>query len=226
MQGSGKGFPANTIIGETLSFVRKSLTGAEGGHDWFHTERVWKMAKHLREKEGRGDPLIIELAALLHDISDPKFNGGDQQRGSLMAYDFLIARGLDRQRAEHIRDIVQHVSFRGGVTQQVISTIEFQIVQDADRLDAMGAIGIARAFNYGGFRNRPLYDPAVPPREYDHPSAYHASGAPTINHFHEKLLRLKDLMNTPSARSIAEKRHRFMVHFLERFLGEWGPPDS
>jgi uncharacterized protein len=211
------------IIRATAAFVRQALSGAEGGHDWFHTERVWKLARHIREQEGKGDLLVIEPAALLHDISDPKFNGGDEERGGRLAYDFLLEEGLDRDRAEHIRRIIRHVSFKGGKGQEEIDSIEFRIVQDADRLDAMGAIGIARAFNYGGYKGRPIYDPGIPVREYGSPGAYYRSGAPTINHFHEKLLKLKELMNTATGKDLALERHLYMVEFLERFLDEWDP---
>ncbi len=154
---------SETIIRETISFVKESLAGAEGGHDWFHIERVWRTARFIHEKEGAGDLLIIELAALLHDISDAKFNGGDDEKGSRMAVGFLENRGVDPPLVSHIGSIIRHVSFRGGFPQDQISTIEFKIVQDADRLDAMGAIGIARAFHYGGFKNRPMYIPMPPP---------------------------------------------------------------
>jgi len=208
------------VIEKTIAFVREQLAGAEGGHDWSHTERVWKTARFIREREGEGDRLTIELAALLHDVSDPKFNNGDEEKGAEMAFDFLIRSGLDRDRAGHIRSIIRHVSYRGGMPQDQIRSIEFRIVQDADRLDAMGAVGIARAFNYGGFKNRPIHDPGVPLQEYTDSSEYHASPAPTINHFHEKLLKLKDLMNTATGKKLARKRHRFMLRFLRQFSKE------
>jgi uncharacterized protein len=211
------------MVHHTILYVKETLAGAEGGHDWHHSERVWKLARHIRRMEGEGDPLIIELAALLHDISDPKFNGGDEESGPRLAHDFLIKQGLDRERADHIRSIVRPRSYRGGLPQDQISTIEFRIVQDADRLDAMGAVGIARAFSYGGFRNRPLYDPSVPVQKYRDAVTYHQSGAPTINHFYEKLLKLKGLMNTRTGRSLAHERHIFMEQFLERFFRECDP---
>lgn len=210
-----------TLIQKTIAFVQRTLEGAEGGHDWFHIERVWKTAKHIRELEGKGDQLCIELAALLHDISDAKFNGGDDEMGSRMAGEFLSSSDLDPVRVEHIQSIIKHVSFKGGFAQDRISTIEFQIVQDADRLDAIGAIGIARAFNYGGFKNRPIYDPGKSLQEYTDPAAYHRSDAPTIQHFYEKLLKLKDLMNTKSGTELAEQRHEFMLRFLDQFYKEW-----
>ncbi|HER08453.1 MAG TPA: HD domain-containing protein [Bacteroides sp.] len=211
---------SDPIIEKTVDFVRQQLAGAEGGHDWSHIERVWKMAGFIREQEGQGDRMTIDLAALLHDIADPKFNDGDEEKGAALAFDFLTGNGLDLDRAGHIRSIIRYVSYRGGLPQDHIQSIEFQIVQDADRLDAMGAIGIARAFNYGGHKNRPIYDPGVPVREYADPSAYHASAAPTINHFHEKLLRLKALMNTETGKKIARERHAFMLQFLEQFHRE------
>lgn len=211
------------IIDRTVQFVKKSLSGAEGGHDWSHTERVWKLSRFIRDQEGRGDLMVIELSALLHDVSDPKFNDGDEEKGSQIAYNFLIKKGLPPDVVEHVQRIVRYVSFRGGMEKDRISSIEFQIVQDADRLDAMGAIGIARAFNYGGFRNRLIHDPSVPVREYDDPGSYHRSSAPTINHFYEKLLKLKGLMNTPTGKLLAEERHAFMLQFLHQFLKEWDP---
>ncbi len=211
------------IIEETVSFVKETLAGAEGGHDWFHIERVWKTAGFIHKKEGSGDLLTVELAALLHDISDAKFNGGDEKLGSRMAVDFLVKQKLDQERVEHIQSIIRHVSFKGGFPQDQIKTIEFQIVQDADRLDAMGAIGIARAFNYGGFKNRPLFDPEILLQEYRDSKAYHQSDAPTINHFYEKLLKLKDLMNTKTGKLMARERHEFMLVFLDHFYSEWDP---
>ena len=211
------------IVQKTVYFVKETLKDAEGGHDWYHIERVWKTAGYIRKKEGKGDLLIIELAALLHDISDPKFNGGDEEKGTLVAYEFLKDQGLERDQLDHIREIIRHVSYKGGRAQDQISTIEFQIVQDADRLDAIGAIGIARAFNYGGFKNRPIHDPEQPLQEYDDPEAYHRSDAATINHFYEKLLKLKDLMNTPTGKKMAEERHDYMLEFLDRFYSEWDP---
>ena len=213
----------NSIVRKTILFVKETLADAEGGHNWDHIERVWKMALHLREQEGEGDLLTIELAALLHDISDAKFNGGDHEKGSAMAHDFLIRNQVEPERARHIKEIVQYVSFKGGFPQNRIQSKEFQIVQDADRLDAIGAIGIARAFNYGGYKNRPIHDPSMPLQEYADPKAYHKSDAPTINHFYEKLLKLKDLMNTSTGHAIARERHDFMLYFLETFYRECDP---
>ncbi|MEN8201418.1 MAG: HD domain-containing protein [Bacteroidota bacterium] len=213
------------IIEKTILFVKKSLADAEGGHNWYHIERVWKMARHIRDREGQGDLPTIELAALLHDISDAKFNGGDEEMGNQMAYDFLIRNDVDPELAMHVQTIIKYVSFKGGFPQDRINSIEFQIVQDADRLDAIGAIGIARAFNYGGFKNRPIHDPSMPLQEYADSRAYYKSDAPTINHFYEKLLRLKDLMNTKTGKELALERHKYMLDFLEQFGKELNPKE-
>ena len=209
-----------SIVINTISYVKQVLDGAEGGHDWHHIERVWNTARYICEKEGNGDLLTIELAALLHDISDAKFNGGDDEMGSRMAEEFLKKQEMDQEKVDHIRAIIKHVSYKGGFAQDQISSIEFQIVQDADRLDAIGAIGIARAFNYGGFKNRPIHIPDLPLQEYDDSEAYHRSDAPTINHFYEKLLKLKDLMNTSTGKALAEERHEYMLQFLDQFYRE------
>ncbi|RPI41814.1 MAG: HD domain-containing protein, partial [Bacteroidetes bacterium] len=154
------------LIAGTVAYVKEVLQGAEGGHDWFHTERVWKMARYIREMEDRGDLAVIEPAALLHDIADPKFFEGDLEKGPQMAFDFLDRAGLDSDRVRLVTGIIRNISFKGGIIYEPVNSVEFGIVQDADRLDAMGAIGIARAFHYGGFRNRPIHDPSVPFREY------------------------------------------------------------
>ncbi|MEN8155921.1 MAG: HD domain-containing protein [Bacteroidota bacterium] len=211
------------FIQKTITYVKETLAGAEGGHNWFHIERVRKLARYIREKEGKGDQEVIDLAALLHDISDAKFNGGDLDKGGRLATEFLTDHGLEPEKVKHIGKIIQYVSFKGGFPQDQINSIEFQIVQDADRLDAMGAIGIARAFNYGGFKNRPLHDPEIPLREYNDTKSYHQSDAPTINHFYEKLLKLKDLMNTQTGKELAKERHRYMEQFLKQFYREWDP---
>ena len=214
---------SGSVVDHTIAYVKNMLEGAEGGHDWYHIERVWQMARFIRQEEKRGDQLTIELAALLHDVSDPKFNGGDEEEGQKVTIRYLKAQGVDSERIGHIGTIVRHLSFKGGKQLQQNKSIEFQIVQDADRLDAMGAIGIARAFNYGGFKNLPIYDPTIPITEYADSASYYASKAPTINHFHEKLLKLKDLMNTDTGKSMAAARHDFMLLFLERFSQEGDP---
>lgn len=207
-------------IEQTAEFVRRRLEGAEGGHDWYHTRRVWRMARQLALSEG-ADTIVVELAALLHDVADHKFHGGDEELGPQIAADWLAGLGADAATATHVTQIVRHISFKGGGTSPFRS-LEFDVTQDADRLDAIGAIGIARAFNYGGFRNRPMYDPAVAPQVYADKESYKNSAAPTINHFYEKLLLLKDRMNTPSGRAEAESRHAFMEAFLTQFYREWG----
>jgi len=212
---------SDKIIRNTVSFVKETLAGAEGGHDWYHIERVWNTARYIREREGSGDLLTIELAALLHDISDAKFNGGDDEMGSRLAREFLLKQEVEQEKVDHIRLIIKHVSYKGGFAQDQIHSLEFQIVQDADRLDAIGAVGIARAFNYGGFKNRPIHLPEKPLQEYDDSRAYHKSDAPTINHFYEKLLKLKDLMNTSTGKAMAEERHAYMLQFLDQFYREW-----
>lgn len=209
------------LINETIAFVKARLAQAEAGHDWFHTERVWKLAIHLAEKEQKGDRLVVELGALLHDISDPKFNGGDENAGGVMARRFLEQQGLDEDRTRRVVYIIDQISFKGGISKEEETSDELMIVRDADRLDALGAIGIARTFHYGGFRNRPIYDPRIDPVEYASSAAYRASEAPTINHFYEKLLKLKDLMHTGTGRKLAEARHRYMEEFLAEFYGEW-----
>ena len=226
---------------QTILFEKTKLASFDGGHDWLHTERVLNMSQHILQQEGSGDLEVIELAAVLHDIADTKFHSGAETDGGDMAYDFLVSKGLDSGKAQHIRKIINNISFRKRMEREEINTIEFQIVQDADRLDAMGAIGIARAFNYGGFKNRPLYDPAIPQQqqqtkekesrdpvtplqqqqtpgeERDSPSP-----APTINHFYEKLFLLKDMMNTATGRDLALERHRYMLEFVEKFEHEAG----
>jgi uncharacterized protein len=217
---------ADKLIDKTVAYVKEVLADAEGGHNWYHIERVWNLSKYIRDQEGTGDLLTIELAALLHDISDAKFNGGNEDLGSQLAFNFLNNQGIEGEMAEHIQTIIQYVSFKGGFPQNRIHSIEFQIVQDADRLDAIGAIGIARAFNYGGFKNRLIHDPSIPLQEYADSKAYHKSDAPTINHFYEKLLKLKDLMNTKTGKEIGLERHNYMLQFLDTFYREVDPKNS
>lgn len=207
------------IIQQTNAFIKKILKNAEKGHDWFHIQRVYKNALKIHEQEG-GDKLIIQLAALLHDISDAKFNGGDEKAGKLKTIKFLQSLNIPEKIIHQVAEIVEKVSFKGGVNEHIEKNIELKIVQDADRLDAIGAIGIARTFHYGGFKNREIYNPEIPVQKYKSAEEYHASEAPTINHFYEKLLLLKDKMNTKTGREMAEKRHAFMEKFLEQFYEE------
>ena len=208
------------ILEVTIKYVKEILTEAEGGHDWFHIERVWKNAKLIAAKE-HCDIEVVQLAALLHDIADSKFHGGDEEIAPVMAREFLENAGLEAKKVDHIVAIVENVSFKGGHNTRSHSSIELDIVQDADRLDAIGAIGIARTFNYGGFKNRAMYDPSIAPNLNMTKEEYKKSTAPTINHFYEKLLLLKDLMNTESGKRIAEQRHQYMEGFLNQFYNEW-----
>ena len=210
----------SAIIQNTIDFVKKSLIYAEGGHDWFHIERVYNNARHIASSE-EADPLVVALGALLHDIADSKFHNGDEEVGPKTARDFLQRQQVQPAVIEHVVKIIENISFKGGKVPRDFNSIELDIVQDADRLDALGAIGIARTFNYGGFKGRALYDPSIPPNLHMTKEEYKASTAPTINHFYEKLLLLKDRMNTVTGRQMAEERHRFMETFLQQFYLEW-----
>ncbi|MGF1925682.1 MAG: HD domain-containing protein [Bacteroidia bacterium] len=205
---------------QTINYVKLTLANAEVGHDWFHIERVFKTSLAINAAEN-GNEEVISFAALLHDIADPKFNNGDEEIGPNKAEAFLNAINVDLKVIEHVKLIIQNMSFKNSFDKRAFSSKEMQIVQDADRLDAIGAIGIARAFTYGGFKNRVLYDPAIPPVEVHSKESYKNTNAPTINHFYEKLLRLKDTMNTPTGMSMAAERHEFMLNFLSQFYGEW-----
>ena len=208
------------IINATADFVKAELTGAEAGHDWFHTERVWQNTRLIAQTEPVNQ-LIVELAALLHDVADAKFHGGDEEIGPRKARAFLEKLPLGSAMTDHVVQIVRHISFRGGNFESGFRSAELGVVQDADRLDAIGAIGVARAFHYGGFKNRELYNPDVAPNLHMTREQYKSSTAPTLNHFYEKLLLLKDRMNTPTGKRLAEDRHRFMEAFLQQFLAEW-----
>ena len=209
-----------TIIQQSIAHVKDVLSGAEAGHDWFHIERVWKTARHIARTEAV-DSFVVELGALLHDIADSKFHGGDETIGPRQARAFLESLGVEEEVVAHVENIVAHISFKGGNHEQSFRSPELDVVQDADRLDAIGAIGIARAFTYGGHKNRELYNPAIPPNLNMTKEEYKKSTAPTINHFYEKLLLLKDRMNTGTGRAIAERRHAFMEQYLEEFYREW-----
>ena len=208
-----------TIIENTVEFVKETLQGAEGGHDWFHTLRVWKTAQRIACTESV-DPFVVSLGALLHDIADAKFHRGDESVGPGLASAFLRAEGAGEEVVSHVVQIITHVSFKGGNEVQSFRSPELDVVQDADRLDAIGAIGIARTFNYGGHMGRKLYDPDIEPNLRMSKEEYRNSSAPTINHFYEKLLLLKDRMNTRTGRALAEGRHQFMQEFLDRFYQE------
>ncbi len=209
------------IIQKTVFFVQETLKDAEGGHDWWHIYRVWKNAQQIARQESGVDELVIELGALLHDLADSKFHNGDEEIGPKTARSFLSSLNLDEDLIYHVENIVRHISFKGSLEGQKWKSPELDVVQDADRLDAIGAIGIARTFTYGGHKGRSLYDPNIPPNLKMSKEEYKNSNAPTLNHFYEKLLLLKDLMNTKTGKSIAEERHKFMEMYIEQFLGEW-----
>ncbi len=208
------------IVDKTILFVKEKLENAEGGHDWFHIERVFKNSLSIADGEVC-DTNVVQLAALLHDIADSKFHNGDETIGPKIAREFLENENVDEATIQHVISIIENISFKGGNTQNLFSSIELDIVQDADRLDAIGAIGIARAFNYGGFKNRPLYNPNIAPNLHMSKEEYKNSQAPTLNHFYEKLLLLKDKMNTETGKQIAKERHRYMEGFLSQFYAEW-----
>jgi len=200
-------------------FAKNMLRDAEGGHDWSHVERVMENARKILKNE-TADKHVVLLGILLHDIADPKFHNGDETKGAKISNAFLKETGVEKTTAKKVMEIVQGISFKGGFNEQKEKSIELQIAQDADRLDALGAIGIARAFNYGGFSGRKIYDPEEKPREYTNTEEYRKSNSPTINHFYEKLLKLKKGMNTKTGKKLAKKRHEFMVDYLEQFLLE------
>lgn len=207
------------IITETIKFVKETLAGAEAGHDWFHIERVYKNALKINEIE-KGDALVVALAALLHDIADSKFNGGDEEIGPKVAGDFLRKTGIGPAIVVHVQQIIKNLSYKASLGTIDFHSRELDIVRDADRLDAIGAIGIARAFTYGGYKNRVLYDPEIKPNLNMTKEEYKNSTAPTINHFYEKLLLLKGLMKTDQGKKMAQQRHDFMLVYLEQFYAE------
>lgn len=211
------------IIDLTISFVKQKLEKAEAGHDWFHIDRVYKTALKINSVEG-GDLLVVSLAALLHDIADSKFNNGDEEIGPRIAAEFLQSILVQPEVISHVVAIIKNLSFKASLGKISFSSKELDIVQDADRLDAIGAIGIARAFTYGGFKNRTMYNPEILPAYNQTKEEYKNSVAPTINHFYEKLLLLKDLMKTNAGSEIALERHNFMLTYLEHFFDEAGQP--
>ncbi|MFZ4707229.1 MAG: HD domain-containing protein [Bacteroidales bacterium] len=208
------------IITQTIAFVKYELAEAEGGHDWWHVYRVWKTSLEIAKTE-TADLVVVQLAALLHDIADSKFHSGDETIGPAKAGQFLKSIHVDQLIIEHVLNIIENISFKGGNFKQTFSSVELDIVQDADRLDAIGAIGIARAFNYGGFKNRPLYNPDIAPELNMTKDEYKNTSAPTINHFYEKLLLLKDRMNTSAGKIMAQNRHEFMLLYLQQFYLEF-----
>ncbi len=208
------------IIQKTTDFVKDVLSGAEGGHDWWHIYRVWKLSKHIAETEDV-NLFIVELGALLHDIADSKFHDGDEEIGPRKAREFLSSLDVEQEVIVHVEKIIANISFKGGKHNQQFRSPELDVIQDADRLDAIGAIGVARTFNYGGHKNREIYNPEIKPNLDMTKEEYKKSNTPTLNHFYEKLLLLKDRMNTKTGKSMAENRHKFMEQFLDEFYKEW-----
>jgi uncharacterized protein len=208
------------LIQKTKTFVKQKLENAESGHDWFHIERVYKNTLLIAKNENCSQ-IVVELGALLHDIADSKFHNGDETIGPKTARIFLELQNVSEDIIEQVVFIIENISFKGGNFDKKTATIELEIVQDADRLDAIGAIGIARTFNYGGFKNRQIYNPEMLPNLKMTKEEYKNSDSPTINHFYEKLLLLKDKMNTETGKKIAQERHIFMETFLEQFYSEW-----
>jgi uncharacterized protein len=204
----------------TINFVKEKLEGAEAGHDWFHIERVWKLSKKIAEQEG-GNLEVIELSALLHDIADPKFHNGDETLALKISQNFLEEIHVEDELIEQVLFVIKNISFKNRAEAPENPPLELQIVQDADRLDAIGAIGIARTFNFGGFKNNLMYHPEIKPNLGMNKEEYKKSNGTTINHFYEKLFLLKDSMNTQKGREIAKARHDYMVNFVERFKDEW-----
>jgi uncharacterized protein len=209
-----------SIIDKTILFVKEQLENAEGGHDWFHMERVFKNAILIAQEEAC-DLTVVKLGALLHDIADSKFHDGDESVGPKTARAFLESENVDEETIVHVINIIENISYKGGNFEKKFNSKELEIVQDADRLDALGAIGIARCFNYGGFKNRALYNPAIAPKPNMSKEEYKNSESPTLNHFYEKLLLLKDKMNTETGKKIAQERHQYMENFLSQFYAEW-----
>jgi uncharacterized protein len=209
-----------SLIDNTILFVKQKLENAEAGHDWFHMQRVYKNALLIADGE-QCDLDVVKLGALLHDIADSKFHDGDESIGPKVAREFLESQNASEEIIVHVVNIIENISFKGGNFEKKFTSKELEIVQDADRLDALGAIGIARTFNYGGFKNRALYDPEIKPNLSQTKEEYKKNEAPTINHFYEKLLLLTDKMNTETGKKMAKKRHDFMVHFLAQFYAEW-----
>jgi uncharacterized protein len=208
------------IIEKTIEFVKITLSDAEGGHDWWHVYRVWTTSKYIAQFEDV-DVFIVELGALLHDIADSKFHAGNEEIGPQKAKAFLQSEGVSDEIISHVQNIIQNISFKGGKLPQKFKSPELDVIQDADRLDALGAIGIARAFNYGGHKGRLIYNPEIKPDLNMTKEQYKNSTAPTLNHFYEKLLLLKDRMNTNTGKKMANERHGFMLTYLEQFFKEW-----
>ena len=210
------------INNKTESYVKATLSGEGSGHDWWHVNRVWQNALHIARTEVV-DMNVVSLAALLHDIADWKFHDGDETAGSRTARHWLESQHADNEIIAHVCTIIDDLSFKGAGVHTAMKSTEGMVVQDADRLDALGAIGIARTFAYGGHNGREIFNPDIPPELHTTFEHYKKSTGPTINHFYEKLLLLKDRMNTATGRSLAGQRHAFMLQYLEEFKKEWSP---
>lgn len=208
------------VLKQTEEYIKNKLAGEGSGHDWWHVYRVLKNAAHIGRQED-ADLFVVQLAALLHDVSDWKFNEGDDDVGPRLAREWLEKMQIEERIISHVCEIIKGMSFKGAGVKTQMRTKEGMVVQDADRLDAIGAIGISRTFAYGGHKGREIYNPHIRPEKHDSFEQYKNNSGPTINHFYEKLLLLKDLMNTETARKIAEERHRFMELYLDRFYSEW-----
>lgn len=214
------------VVNRTAFYVRQQLERDSSGHDWWHTYRVWQNAITIAENEtGVLDPFVVQLAALLHDIGDWKMWGGDEMVGPRLAKEWLEEINVQERVISHVCQVISEISFKGAAVNSVPMTMEGMIVQDADRLDAIGAIGIARTFAYGGHKGRAIYEPAIKPEVHASFEEYKSNTSPTINHFYEKLLLLKDLMNTETARRVAIQRHAFIEYFLQKFFYEWNSAD-
>ncbi|MDQ1095088.1 MULTISPECIES: HD domain-containing protein [Chryseobacterium] len=210
----------NNLIENTAEFVKEQLKGAEAGHDWFHIERVWKLARKIAQDENCNHE-VVELSALLHDIADPKFHNGDENLALQVSRTFLESQDASEDLIQQVLFVIKNISFKNRNDVPKDLPLELKIVQDADRIDAIGAIGVARTFNFGGFKNNLMYHPDLKPRLDMSKEEYKKSDGTTINHFYEKLLLLKDMMNTRKGKEIAEERHNFMLKFLDQFYREW-----
>ncbi len=208
------------LVEATISFVKKELANAEGGHDWWHTLRVYNIAICIA-KEENANLTIVSLAALLHDIADSKFNDGDEEKGPNIAHDFLVQQAVDFEIIDKVVSIIRNMSFKNSFDFNIQESMEMNIVSDADKLDAMGAIGIARTFNYGGHIGTEIYNPDIKPIIHKSKNEYKSSKGPTVNHFYEKLLLLKNMMKTKTGMTMAKNRHDYMETFLEQFYNEW-----
>ncbi|MGB0295012.1 MAG: HD domain-containing protein [Flavobacteriaceae bacterium] len=220
----------NAVVSNCISYVKEALVEAEAGHDWHHIQRVHRLALRIAAQEKQTlDLLVVELAALLHDIADSKFHNGDEELGPKRAVEFMSSQNISSPQITEVELIIKNMSFRNAFDREkdpVCDRLEFKIVQDADRLDAIGAIGVSRALHYGGYKNRLIYDPEIQPLQFDSKEAYKKSDGPSLNHFYEKLLKIKGQLHTKTAIAIAEKRHAFMVQFLNQFYEEWGETPS